>query len=342
MTNEQEPNFAGGLNTPSASSPRGLRASLRDIIALGIALMILFVFLLYSFLTLWPSDLDEKTRGSVVEFVRWFGTSNGFNSTIDARLLLLVMVSGAIGSLIHAATSFADFVGNERLSANWIWWYILRPFIGMALAAIFYVTIRAGFLTSAGQPATINVYGITSMAGLVGMFAKQATDKLSEVFDTVFRTAPGGGDMQRKDSLDHPAPIIASIAPVTIAPTNSPVTVTLRGSGFTADSVARVRDSDRPTTLVGPNQLKVVLPAADVATAGRVDLVVYTPPPGGGRSSPIALQIVGTSGSGRITDALSTASTDPLETTNAKGDTDLPVNTPTPNEALPEGRGGVA
>jgi hypothetical protein len=214
MANGNTTDPGAGLNAPTAGATPGRRASPQDTIALGTGFIVLFILLLYAFLTLWPSDLTDKTSGSTLETITWFGTSVGFRATVDARLLLLVMIAGGIGSFIHAATSFADFVGNERLSTNWMWWYILRPFIGMALAAIFYVTIRAGFLTSAGQPSTMNVYGVSSMAGLVGMFSKQATDKLGEVFDTLFKTGPNAGDPTRKDGLAHASatPVAASAA----------------------------------------------------------------------------------------------------------------------------------
>ena len=34
----------------------------------------------------------------------------------------------------------------------------------------------------------MNLYGLTAISGLVGMFSKQATTKLSEVFTTLFKT----------------------------------------------------------------------------------------------------------------------------------------------------------
>jgi hypothetical protein len=45
------------------------------------------------------------------------------------------------------------------------------------------------------------VYGIAAISGLVGLFSKQATDKLREVFDTAFRVNKGG-DSERADNLD--------------------------------------------------------------------------------------------------------------------------------------------
>jgi len=43
-------------------------------------------------------------------------------------------------------------------------------------------------------------------AGLVGLFSKQGTDKLREIFDTAFRVAPGYGDDARSDSIVNPVP----------------------------------------------------------------------------------------------------------------------------------------
>ena len=71
----------------------------------------------------------------------------------------------------------------------------------MALALVFYFVIRGGFLTTSGGAKDINPYGIAALAGLVGMFSKQATDKLSEVFGTLFRAAAGEGDDKRSGSL---------------------------------------------------------------------------------------------------------------------------------------------
>lgn len=122
--------------------------------------------------------------------------------TLDQRLILLVMVAGALGSFVHIATSFADFVGNEKFIRSWAWWYLLKPFTSMALATVFYLVIRGGLLAPAADGGTINLYGIVSMAAMVGMFSKQATTKLSEVFDTLFKSS-SGGDLERKDQLNH-------------------------------------------------------------------------------------------------------------------------------------------
>jgi hypothetical protein len=300
-------------------------ASAFGILALGLGLIFLCLLLAYVFISLWPGSLTNTTSGDAESVITLFGTAVSLKTTVDARLLLLVMVTGALGSFVHTATSFSDFVGNQKLSASWVWWYVLRPFIAMALAAIFYVAIRAGFMTGGGQPNTINLFGIAAVSGMVGMFSKQATDKLSEVFDTLFRTAPGGGDVQRKNSLDSSVPVIRAIEPSMLAPGTNPAVVTVRGSGFNASSVVRVRDGDRPTVFKDGGELSVTLLPADVSAEGSLDLVVFTPPPGGGGSSAMSL---------RVAVAARAADVD--------GDgCAVQVQNPTPDAALPVARGGV-
>ena len=117
----------------------------------------------------------------------------------EANLLVLAMVFGALGSLIHTAKSFASFAGNRSLVGSWAWWYALQPFGGMALAVLFYATIRGGLFASGSTAAAVSPHGIAGVSGMVGMFSKQATDKLGELFSALFQTA---ADAARKDKLD--------------------------------------------------------------------------------------------------------------------------------------------
>lgn len=52
---------------------------------------------------------------------------------------------------------------------------------------------------SSGTGAT-NPYGFSGIAGLCGLFSKQATDKLREICDTLLSTT-GDGDRDRRDGL---------------------------------------------------------------------------------------------------------------------------------------------
>jgi len=176
-------------------------------------------------------------------------------TSFDERLILLVIVAGMLGSFVHGATSLADYLGNNNFDRNWTWFYVLRPAIGMALALVFYFVIRGGFLTTTGGAKDINPYGIAALAGLVGMFSKQATDKLSEVFSTLFRAAPGEGDAKRKGAL-KPKPItVTGVNPLSVAAGSTKQVLTVTGTNFIDGSTVNLNDEPQPTTFVSITQL---------------------------------------------------------------------------------------
>jgi hypothetical protein len=110
-------------------------------------------------------------------------------------LLALVLLAGALGSAVHAGTSFADFVGNRRLGSSWLWWYLLKPFTGGALALLAWLV--AGHVPTD----TAGVHTAVGLAGLVGLFSKQATDKLGELCTVLLRVREDRGDGRRRDKL---------------------------------------------------------------------------------------------------------------------------------------------
>ena len=116
-----------------------------------------------------------------------WGASLFENLDDDRRLIVIAVLAGAVGSLIHAIQSFAKYLGARRLTRSWIGWYLLRPMIGMLLALLVYFLIRAGLLPM--DSANISPYGTAAVAALAGMFSKQATDKLAELFDSLFLRA---------------------------------------------------------------------------------------------------------------------------------------------------------
>ena len=154
---------------------------------LGGGLVLFIATLIYVCYMLLP---DNGTK-----MVNLFGVRVFFES--ESRLALLVIVAGAIGSSIHTITSFTRYIGYDKFYKRWIWWYMLRPCAGSALALIFYFVIRGGLFTSTNSQ-EINLYGIMAISGLVGMFSKQATDKLNELFGNLFRTEK---ELNQKDSI---------------------------------------------------------------------------------------------------------------------------------------------
>src|SRR5665648_29559 len=90
----------------------------------------------------------------------------------EKNVINLVMLAGAAGSFIHSAGSFISFVGDKKLSRTWFWWYILRPLVGMGVALVFFIILRAGLLT--GTNAGVNPYGLIALSALAGMFSDGA------------------------------------------------------------------------------------------------------------------------------------------------------------------------
>jgi hypothetical protein len=214
--------------------------------------------------------------------------------TPGTAILILVVFAASVGSFIHIATSFADFVGNERFRASWVWWYLLRVLIGTGLALLFYFAFRGGFFSDTST-SEINPYGIAAISGLAGLFSKQATDKLDEVFTTLFRAAPGKGDAQRQDSLVAAAPKIAKLDPKALAVGAGDTNVKVKGTGFTSRSKVQVkRDgtvSERAAEFVDATSLSFDLTADDLRTAGTILVTVVNLDADGGRSNEVPLTV---------------------------------------------------
>jgi hypothetical protein len=195
-------------------------------------------------------------------------------TTFDERLLLLVIIAGMLGAFVHGATSLADYLGNNSFNRSWTWFYLLRPGIGMALALVFYFAIRGGFLSTTGGAKDINPYGIAALAGMVGMFSKQATDKLSEVFSTLFRSA---GDEKRADSLNGGAAGVFQLDPPSAVAGGEAFTLNVNGTGFVNGSTINVNDKPLPTTFASATKLSAQIPKDTIATAGTLKVTVVNP-----------------------------------------------------------------
>jgi hypothetical protein len=166
---------------------------------IAVLLVVLALTSAESLVSIWPDSLAAAANRVAANVTILWGYVP-LTVTPDSRLMLIAIIMGILGSLIHAMTSIADYVGNRRLEGSWLLWYLLRPLIGMGLALFFYVTIRGGLFTGASSGAEINPFGVAALAGLAGMFSKQATDKLDEMFTALFRTnAPP--DSKRADKL---------------------------------------------------------------------------------------------------------------------------------------------
>jgi hypothetical protein len=147
---------------------------------LGVYCLLLIILLLYLLISILPPSLNGDA-----EAIPLFGGKLGLGQ--EAWLLLLVAIAGALGACIHMATSFTLFAGKSELVASWLWWYLLRPFIGAALGTILYLVIRGVMFSARADSRAVNLFGVLAFSGLAGMFSKQAIEWLRQVFDQMFR-----------------------------------------------------------------------------------------------------------------------------------------------------------
>ena len=151
----------------------------------GLYMVALNIVIVYLLIKVWPDKIPPADSAEALSTL--FGKVH-FTLTLEVRFLLIAVLAGALGSYIHAATSFVDYLGNRKFVKSWTWWYLLRPFIGVALALLIYFAVRGGLISATTGANNLSPYGVAGIAGMAGLFSKQATDKLREVFETLFKT----------------------------------------------------------------------------------------------------------------------------------------------------------
>ena len=129
----------------------------------------------------------EKEALEAIKAIQKGGGSEG-------AVLTMVILLGALGGTLHLVSSLVMFIGNRQLKRSWLPYYLAMPFTGAGLAPIVYMLLRIGLINPSGVSSdgtaisSLNLIAIYAFAALTGMFSKVATDKLGEVFGTIFRT----------------------------------------------------------------------------------------------------------------------------------------------------------
>jgi hypothetical protein len=265
---------------PDASTVVTDPANSRQIFWAGLSFLVFALLMFYVLVTSWPVPVMGTTPPAdarhIFEHFHIFG-SGPLDWLPDQRMFLTVIAAGSIGSLIHTLTSLGDYIGNRKLSANWLWWFALRVPIGVALALVSYVLLRGGLIVPQQQQAgastavQLNPYAIAGFAALAGMFSRQATDKLREVFETLFTAQK---PVKRDDPLNASAALKVDPEKLT---RGQPQPLTFTGSGFQNGTKVTIGGNDRPFTLVSATVGKVTPTAQDVAKAGKLEIVVTNP-----------------------------------------------------------------
>ena len=128
----------------------------------------------------------------------------------DKTMVLMVLLAGALGGLVHALRSLFWYAGEQKLLVNWVPMYVLLPFWSSALGFVFYLVIRAGLY----QPTAGTSYLLVGLAALVGLFSAQATEKLKAIAEGV-SVKPRKAQTRHRRRTRPPmfAPTISGIKP---------------------------------------------------------------------------------------------------------------------------------
>src|SRR5688500_16496662 len=112
---------------------------------------------------------------------------------------------------------------------------------------------------------------------------------VSAVFLLSFIYACGDGGTEPQN---NPTPGLTSLSPG-VADQGRPTsfTLTVNGNDFVQSSVVRVNGTARPTQYVNSTQVQATLPSSDFVLFGPLQITVYNPPPGGGTSAVLLLEV---------------------------------------------------
>lgn len=208
------------------------------------------------------------------------------NINREVQLLLIIVFAGALGSYIHALKSATAFIGNGTMKESWFWWYVSGPFIGMAMALVFYCVLRGGFL--AGTPAdekVVNPFGVLAVGALVGMFADKAALKLGEIFETLFKSGDPRGDRLN-------APVIVSLDPNKLqAGSKQPQMVKIIGERLAKVTVVRIDSTEIKAEVLSDREVHFTLQPKDLDQPKTLKIAAVDAQ--GGASISATLAVVG-------------------------------------------------
>jgi hypothetical protein len=156
----------------------------------AVYLILLSIILVAAIVQCWPSSAASKGSAdtlSQAKFLCWT-----FSISDEARLVLIVVLSGALGGQVRSLRSLAWYAGNKELKRSWLPQYFLMPFVGGTLALVSYFVIRGGFFSAGSTIQQTSVYGFAGLASIVGIASEPVALKLKKVAETLFEK-PGEG-----------------------------------------------------------------------------------------------------------------------------------------------------
>ena len=182
----------------------------------------------------------------------------------EDRLLMIVLLAGALGALVHGLRSLSWYTGQREAVWSWSAMYFMLPFLGAGLSAIFYFVIRGGFFSPTSSVNDTSPFGFAALSTLIGMFTEPAVIKLKKVAITVLEPPEQGKDHA------GPAPKIAELS-LRQGSVKGNDTVTITGQNFSNNVVVTFGGVVAEVTSESPTSITVKTPAH---AKGKVDVVI--------------------------------------------------------------------
>jgi len=149
--------------------------------------------------------LDSEIPSDRVKFA-WFLV------TREKLYLALVLIMGALGSYLAASRSFVNYVGNRQFAPSWGLFYFFRPSFCAGLALLVFFGYRIGAIVSPGGGSPADPAAAAFIAGIVGLFADLALEKLKEVVETLFRAKDNRTDKMNPAGASATSAAVAKTA----------------------------------------------------------------------------------------------------------------------------------
>ncbi|MFN0104523.1 MAG: IPT/TIG domain-containing protein [Bryobacteraceae bacterium] len=213
--------------------------------------------------TAWGSTANERAGAAVI--LTGSGETTDFGNW---PLMVFVIMCGALGSMVYYVSSFVGYVGNRTFRSSWFWFYISRPFVGGALAIIFFFIVGSGMINGATVTELMKV-GMVS--ALVGLFSDKAVKKLSDIVDVLLTTKDDRKDKVtdvKKESVTggkaapagSAAPTILSATPSAIPP-DTATKVEFKGTNFKAGLKVKINGQDVTPTKQNEGSFELAITA---------------------------------------------------------------------------------
>jgi|GEM_PF-3930065 len=135
---------------------------------------------------------------------------------------------------------------------------------------------------------------VTTSAGGTGTFNATLPGTPIGLFLTATATENGNTSsfsFVKEIGEAQPIPVLNSISPGDVYEGSAAITLTLTGTRFRANSVARWNGVALETVFVSAGELQATVPASYLTTAGTAQITVFTPAPGGGESNALPFLI---------------------------------------------------